>query len=170
MSSAAYDARAVANFILDRADEESMPLTQLALLKIIYFAHGWSLAVKNRPLVSQPIEAWEHGPVIKVVRDAFKSFGKKPITGRAERLILATGEFQVVPPNIETDDADFIAAVYRTYRDFDGLELSDLTHVSNSPWDRVWNPQSASGALGLRIKNEAIKSYFLTLNSAAPVH
>lgn len=170
MTPDAYDARAVANFILDRADEDGVALTQLALLKIIYFAHGWYLAAKNKPLVAQPIEAWQYGPVIKVVRDAFRHFGKKPITTRAERLILTTGEYQIVAPNIRSEDAEFIANVYRTYRDFDGLELSDLTHVSNSPWDRVWNPRSASGGLGLRIKNDEIKSYFLTLGSSAPVH
>ncbi|MFL5611898.1 MAG: Panacea domain-containing protein [Sphingomicrobium sp.] len=170
MTSAAYDARAVANFILDRADEDRLPLTQLALLKIIYFAHGWYLAAKDKPLVSQPVEAWKYGPVIKVVRDAFKEFGKKPITGRAERLVLSTGEFRLVEANIEPEDAEFIVNVYRTYRDFDALELSDLTHASNSPWDRVWNPRSASGGLGLRIKNDDIRSYFLTLKSAAPVH
>jgi len=170
MVPAAYDARAVANFILDLADDDGLPLTQLALLKIIYFAHGWYLAAKDRPLVTQPVEAWQYGPVIKVVRDAFKDCGKKPINQRAERLILSTGEYQLVIPDIQPEDAQFIVSVYRTYRDFDGLELSDLTHVSNSPWDRVWNPRSTSGGLGLRIKNDDIKSYFLSLKSIAPVH
>ena len=36
-----YDARAVANFILDLAERDGRALTQVALLKILYFAHGW---------------------------------------------------------------------------------------------------------------------------------
>ena len=39
-SSEAYDARAVANFLLDLADRDGRPLTQVALLKILYFADG----------------------------------------------------------------------------------------------------------------------------------
>ena len=47
--SAPYDARAVANFLLDLADERSVPLTQMSLLKILYFAHGWYLAIEKYP-------------------------------------------------------------------------------------------------------------------------
>lgn len=165
-----YDARAVANFILDLADRDAVKLTQVSLLKIVYFAHGWYLATKRRPLVTQPIEAWEYGPVIKVVRDAFKDFEARPITKRAERLILQTGELQVVQPDLSSEDAQFVEDVYKHYRQFDAWELSDITHERGSPWDRVWNPVGASGRLGLRIRNDEIEAHFLEIAARGPAH
>lgn len=169
-TSDAYDARAVANFVLDLAERDGRNLTQVALLKIIYFAHGWYLAAKGRPLVVQPIEAWKFGPVIKVVRDAFKQFGSKPITTRAERLILQTGEYQVVSADLSAEDAEFVGSVYQHYRQFEAWELSDITHEKDSPWDRVWNPEGASGRLGLRIRNDEIKAHFLSIAGRGAAH
>lgn len=159
----AYDARAVANFILDRADEAGIRLTQLSLLKILYFAHGWYLAERSKPLLSQPVEAWKYGPVVKVVRDAFKDFGKRPITTRADKLDLRTGEIVSVPGRLSFDDAAFVEAVFRSYCHHDGWLLSEMTHERGSPWYRVWHPEKATGSLGLRIRNDEIRLHFLEL-------
>lgn len=166
----AYDARAVANLILDLAEHDGRPLTQVELLKILYFAHGWYLATKNRPLVSQPIEAWKYGPVVNVVREAFKDFRDRPITARAEKLVLETGEYQRVEPDLLEDDVDFVASVFRHYKQFGAWELSDFTHEKDSPWDRVWNPKGAQGRLGLRIRNDEIQAHFLSVAARGPAH
>jgi len=166
----AYDARAVANLILDLADADGRPLTQVELLKILYFAHGWYLATKNKPLVVQPIEAWKYGPVVKVVRDAFKDFGSRPITNRAERLVLETGEYQRVEPDLSDDDSNFVANIFKQYKQFGAWELSDFTHEQDSPWDRVWNPKGAQGRLGLRIRNDEIQAHFLSVAGRGSAH
>ena len=158
-----YDARAVANFILDKADEDGVALTQLSLLKILYFAHGWYLAEHAKPLIAQPIEAWQYGPVIKVVRDAFKDFGKKAITKRAEKLEVRTGEIVPVVPDLLPSDRAFVSAVYNGYRHHDGWTLSEMTHEQGSPWFKVWHPDRPSGSLGLRIRNEDIRKHFLEI-------
>jgi uncharacterized phage-associated protein len=160
---APYDARAISNFLLDLAEREDRPLTQLLLLKILYFAHGWYLAEMGRPLFSQPVEAWKHGPVVKVVRDAFKEFERRPIKSRAERLILETGELELVPPTLSDGDAEFVTDVYRVYVIHDAWTLSEMTHEVGSPWDKIWNATSAIGRLGLRIRNEEIRDHFLHL-------
>ncbi|MXO59751.1 DUF4065 domain-containing protein [Altererythrobacter salegens] len=80
-----YDAREVSNHIIKLAINSRLELTQMSLLKIVFFAHGWYLVSKGAPLIRQPVEAWEYWPVVKVVRDAFKEFGKKPINKFAER-------------------------------------------------------------------------------------
>src|SRR2546421_11399446 len=78
-----YDARAVANFFIDRAGRTGHSLTIMTLLKVLYFAHGWHLAQFSKPLVAQPFEAWKHGPVNRVVYEQFKGYGKKPLDKRA---------------------------------------------------------------------------------------
>ncbi|HEX8124511.1 MAG TPA: type II toxin-antitoxin system antitoxin SocA domain-containing protein [Allosphingosinicella sp.] len=168
--SAPYDAREVSNFILRVAKEQGRELTQMALLKIVYYAHGWYLASFREPLVRQPIEAWEHGPVVKVVRDAFKSFGKKPITSYAERVDLETGEIIAVSSRLAEKDEKFVREIFQQYARYDALTLSDMTHERNSPWDRVWNTTEPVGRLGLRIRNEEIRNHFLSLRSVIQIH
>jgi uncharacterized phage-associated protein len=157
---APYDARAVANFLLDHARGRGLSLTQLSLLKLIYFAHGWYLSRFRRPLVENEFEAWEHGPVVRIVRDCFKEFKDRPITKRAEKIDIFTGEIQTVRPAIREADADFIRSVFDRYHVYSAGQLSEMTHEHGSPWDRIWNGHGLVVRVGLRIKNDEIKSHF----------
>lgn len=168
--SAPYDAREVSNFVIRLANENDLTLTQMSLLKIVFYAHGWYLASAGGPLFRQPVEAWEYGPVVKVVRDAFKDFGKGPITRPAERLDLQTGELVPVPDRLSSDDEDFVRSIFKLYSNKSAFELSDMTHERDSPWDKVWNSKVAVGRLGLRIKNEEIKDYFLLIKARGTLH
>jgi len=58
-----YDARAIANLMLDEASEMDRGVTNLALQKLLYFAHSLFLIEYKRPLVSGYFEAWKLGPV-----------------------------------------------------------------------------------------------------------
>lgn len=165
-----YDARQVSNFILKLASQANVQLTQLSILKIIFYAHGWYLASKGEPLFRQPVEAWEFGPVVKVVRDAFKEFGKRPIDRMAEKIDLETGELISVTSALSASDESFIESIFDTYSKFSALTLSDMTHEKGSPWDRVWNSTEAVGRLGLRIRNDEIRDYFLTLKARGTLH
>jgi uncharacterized phage-associated protein len=159
-ASAPYDARAVANMLLDVADARGVPLTQISLLKLLYFGHGWYLSRTGAPLIAQEFEAWEHGPVVKVVRDEFKSFGEKVITTRACKLDIYSGRRSKVPPNLSLDDAKFVRSIFEAYHVYDAWQLSEMTHEINSPWDRLWNSSEPIGRLALRLRNEDIKAHF----------
>lgn len=159
-----YDARAVANFFLDLADQERVQLTQMSLLKLIYFAHGWHLAKCATPLVRQDFEAWRYGPVIKVVKDEFSEFGDGAISGRATRFDLIRGHRSVVPPELEERDRAFIRAIFKAYHGYSAWELSELTHEVGSPWDRLWNSASPVGRLGLRLRNADIRNHFVSVS------
>ena len=162
-NSAPYDARAVANFLLDEADKRKFTLTQMKLYKIIYFAHGWYLAYSNSPLVLHDFEAWKYGPIIKVLRDAFGKFGNKPINIRADKLDILTGHRQPVAAHLAPKDADFVMQVYDAYHIYDAWHLSRLTHEAGSPWDLLWNSIEPIGRLGLRLRNDEIKVQFARL-------
>jgi uncharacterized phage-associated protein len=43
-----YEARAVANYLLNRAKQDGKVLTPMQVLKLVYFAHGWNLG--KRPV------------------------------------------------------------------------------------------------------------------------
>jgi uncharacterized phage-associated protein len=157
---APYDARAVANFFLDLADRNLVALTQMSLLKLIYFAHGWHLAKCDGPLVRQHFEAWEYGPVIKIVRDEFLQFGDEAITGRATRFNLLQGQRSLVYPRLAEEDQAFVSTIFAAYHGYSAWQLSDLTHEAGSPWDRLWNCHAPIGRLALRIRNDDIRDHF----------
>jgi uncharacterized phage-associated protein len=54
----------VADAILKIAKEQGKPLTPLKLMKLVYIAHGWHMAIENQDLFNNRIEAWKYGPVI----------------------------------------------------------------------------------------------------------
>jgi len=81
-----YDGREIANFILDFCDKKNVRVSNLALQKILYFCHVWSLVKLDRPLIRHQFEAWQFGPVLQYVYREFKDFEKQPITSRAYKL------------------------------------------------------------------------------------
>ena len=91
-----YDPRAVANLLLDVAAEEGVAVSNLALQKLLYFAHGHFLIQTGHPLVSGAFEAWNNGPVHPAVYHAFKTSGREPILDRAVGRNVMTGETRVL--------------------------------------------------------------------------
>jgi uncharacterized phage-associated protein len=133
----------------------------MALQKIAYFAHGLHLASHGAPLVKQPFEAWEHGPVVRVVYDAFRSAGDAPIAARATRLDPVTREVHVVTPDFPEDTAWFVEQVVRRYGHIHASELRRMTHEEGGPWHQVWHSPSGRITLGMRIDNEAVRRHFV---------
>ena len=70
VSPAPYPPSAVANFFLSKSDE----ITQMQLHKLLYYAHGWYLAVVGKPLLNEMIGAWKHGPVVPSLYYDLKKF------------------------------------------------------------------------------------------------
>src|ERR1700733_12725327 len=158
-----YDAREVANLLLDIAASEKSYLTHISLYKILYFAHGWYLSETNRPLIKQEFEAWKHGPVVKVVRDEFQYYEKKPITNHAQKLDIFIGKRVPINSTINQNDLVFIKNIYDAYHIYDAWKLSEMTHEPGSPWERLWQSEEPIGRLALRLRNEDIKAHFDSL-------
>src|SRR5689334_22090572 len=110
-----YDPRIVANFVLDVADSRGLQITNMALNKILYFAHGWSLAQRSEPLISATFEAWQYGPVLPLIYRQFSRAGSDTIDFRATSINPATGEDIVVPANLIPEDESFVAAMTEFY-------------------------------------------------------
>lgn len=141
-----HDARAVANRLLDLAEEDGNLLTPMQVLKLVYFCHAWMLAIRDRPLIEQPIEAWQYGPVVRDVYQSFKKHRHDYITSKA----------RVPNATFDADEDDIIEQVYRKYGYLSGIRLSQLAHAPGSPWERVWeaNRQNSIIPVGM------IKDYY----------
>ena len=79
---------AIANEFLRRAGSNG--LTQMQLQKLVYIAHGWTLAIRNEPLVNARLEAWERGPVYPELAKNIAHAGAEPIR---EKMIMTRLHF-----------------------------------------------------------------------------
>ena len=60
---AEVSARQVAQFMISFSHEHGDPISNLKLQKLLYYAQAWFLALQDKPLFDERIEAWAHGPV-----------------------------------------------------------------------------------------------------------
>jgi uncharacterized phage-associated protein len=86
-----YDPKAIANYLLEVAKNHNETLTPMKIQKLVYFANGWHLALKNEPLINEQVEAWPYGPVIPSLYRAFRRFGDQAITALAIRPVSEFG-------------------------------------------------------------------------------
>ena len=131
----------VANFFIDlMKNEDEKGMTNLRIQKLLYFAQVHSLARFGRPLFSEDIEAWKHGPVIREVYFAFPTKGKR-ITDVSE---------DYSPDVFSDEEIALLQDVEQKYRQYSTWDLSEITH-RDGPWKET---QSDSV-----ISNESLKEY-----------
>lgn len=147
-----YDVLSVADAILRIAKAKGKSLTPMQLVKLVYIAHGWSLALRNRDLFANRIEAWKYGPVIPDLYRATKQYGRNPMP---LELIGNEENFPVSP-----DDKKFLEEVYDVYSHLDGIQLSYLTHQAGTPWSQVYHPE-----INANITDDMIRSHYQELLS-----
>lgn len=155
-----FDARAAANFFIDRAAEHSRPITVMTLLKVLYFAHAWHLAKYGRPLVAQPFEAWQHGPVNRVVYEQLKGVGAQPVSAKLKSFNVDSCTFEETKYNFDSDTTRFLSNIFDYYSQFHPFKLSDLTHEEGSPWHIVWTEAEKRAVPGMIIPNALIMKWF----------
>ena len=65
-----------ANYFLSlQGDDAGDAISNLKLQKLMYYAQGFSLAMRGKPLFREDFEAWEHGPVIPSLYRMFRNYG-----------------------------------------------------------------------------------------------
>ena len=149
----AFPPLAIANAALDEATAQGKQLTIMQLLKLVYIAHGWSLALLSAPLVSEEPEAWQHGPVFPAVYRAFRKFGSGAITAKA-----TNGFGQVVEAALSTEQRDVVRSVVESYGRMHAFSLSNITHQAGSPWASTYRP-----GMSARIPNGVIAAHYQQL-------
>lgn len=154
-----HDVRAIANLILDLADAEERPITNMAINKIVFFLHSHFLVEFGRPLVSAKIEAWQHGPVFRELFKQFKAYGDQSISSRAMYLDPKSGDWKMATHELSERELNFVTAAAAKYIPMSASELRALSHQRGGPWDQVWNHDTIARAT-MRISNEAIRSWY----------
>lgn len=156
----AFDPRAIANLLLDEADQRDITVTNLALQKLLYFAHGIYLTQNKRPLVSGYFEAWQYGPVHPAVYRAFKDAGSSRIRIRAQGRDPLTGRARELPTPTDHEVVDLVRHVLVSYGRMSPGRLVDLSHAKGSPWAFIADKARTNIAFGLRIPDNVIEERF----------
>lgn len=154
-----YDGRSVANFVLDRCQEKNRPVSNLALQKIVYFCHVWSLVHLKRPLVKHRFEAWQLGPVLPYLYREFKEFDASPVTKRATKLDPVDGHTRIVEYDFDPDTKVLLEEIIDFYSRMRASDLVSLSHVDGGPWHKVWNHQGTVNP-GMKIEDGEIVQFY----------
>ena len=164
----AYDPKAVANYFLDLGTVDGESITPMKLQKLLFYAHGWHLALTGEPLISDTIEAWFYGPVVPSVYNAFKRYGNEPIDAPAQAIALNGDAIVVETPELPAGEAhqatrDILKRVWEVYKSYSATQLSSMTHTPDAPWSQVVKPYQGKVPFNLEIPDNLIRRHFVGL-------
>ncbi len=170
-----FDARAVANHFLDLSEAKGCSLTPMKIQKLVYFAHGWHLAVTNGDaLIDEQVEAWPYGPVIPSLYRSLRGYGDQSITDRIKdfrRVEKIDGHYRYRTLSMQGDSEkesfarSLLDRVWEIYAPFTAIQLSNMTHQPGTPWYQVYSRYKVHGMRipkGTDIPLESIHEFFRT--------
>jgi uncharacterized phage-associated protein len=142
----AHAALSIAKFFLAIPDKDSGELiSNLKIQKLLYYAQGYHVALHGvaRPLFTDRLYAWKHGPVVKNVYNHYASYK----SGALPQAKFVTA--------MEPNTREFLNEIYRTYGKYSAWALREMTH-REAPWLKNYN----SDELDIEIPLSDLHSFF----------
>jgi uncharacterized phage-associated protein len=133
--------------VLSATEEEPDCVSPLRLQKLLYYAQAWSLAMRDRPLFREDIEAWIDGPVVPRVYARFAHDGDRCQISPSSPLV-----------SLSADDDAFVRSVWRAYRNYSATALHYMAQYED-PWRLAHGGPSDGGEPGI-LTHESMKDYF----------
>lgn len=145
-----YTAAQVAEYFIDKANQEGKSITNKKLQKLVYYSQAWSIVLNSKRLFPEKIEAWVHGPAVRTLYVKYKEFGFNPIKKETDKAAVA---------QITDRDKKLLQDVWSVYGKLDAGYLELLTH-SEKPWqdarEGIQNHQSSEN----EIAPESLRAYY----------
>lgn len=137
----------VAQYILDKSKSFPRPaVTPMKLNTMVYISHGYMLGRHSKPLLDEPVMAWETGPFVRGIYLNTRQYKSQPV----ERLVHS--DFQSLT-DIERSVLDEVVNVYNG---FTAVQIRQSTHHSDTPWYQTWYPHEQSTP----ISNDLIEFFY----------
>ena len=146
----AASAMKVANYLIWHSQKHGDAISNLKLQKILYYAHGWYLAINRRVLFSEPVEAWVRGPVVRSVWREYSHHAWKPINEA------------ISEPALTVAVKEHLDEVMAVYGDFSAYSLERFTH-RETPWIKARGDLLPDTSSSREISTEEIFAYFSKL-------
>lgn len=143
-----YSVEDIANYFLSKGEKfGKRSITPLKIQKLVYYAQGFYLALFNKPLFNERIEAWQHGPVCRILYNKYKKYSyhiiSEPIDCNSKM-------------KIEKDYnlCKLLDAIWHDFGIFNGNELEEMTH-RDIPWI-----EAIQQGRNTVISTDSMKKYF----------
>lgn len=140
-----YSSSIIANFFIQK--DYKLKDNPMKLLKLVYISHGFYLAFTEKPLITEEIQAWQYGPVIPELYFRIKTdnLNVHEFHHDYERFLK------------DTETNNLLEAIYDKYGKYTAMELSNMTHQKDSPWDITIHQFKS------KIDNQIIKEHYRKL-------
>ena len=152
-----YSPVTIANYFIKKSIEEGVEMTPMKVLKLVYIAHGWHLGLFDEELISEQVQAWKYGPVVRSVYQEFKHYGNRDIEGLSFKSTFEKEEFGQLK---EKGVYHLLDKIWEVYKDYTGLQLSTLTHQPGTPWYQIWEEKRGKLSGTEIIPNDLIKGHY----------
>lgn len=138
------NALSVANYFIELAQRDGKEIRPLKLMKLVYIAYGYALALLGRSIINprfDKVEAWKFDPVIPSVYHSFKMYGNSDITQKTVMFREnVQGDIVVETPELQDEEARVVCEIVWTkyglkYTD---SELVTIMHGKGTPWGKVY--------------------------------
>lgn len=146
----------VAKVILRLAADRGIPISNLKLQKLLYYSQAWYLAILEKPLFHERIEAWVHGPVVPPVFGTYKSNRWNPLPDPGKDVL---GEIETGDPAWPV--INHLTEVMDAYSSFTGVQLESLTHAED-PWKNARNGIAPDTPSTTIITHDSMMKYYKT--------
>lgn len=145
-----YPSAAIANAFVEL---NGRPLPQMKLHKLVYIANGWNLAIAGQPLTADRPEAWDNGPVFRLIWDRIRDYG----LSSAGKIRKPDGGEYSAP--LSRDERAVVEHVWNKYKGFGQFALSDMTHQPGTPWTKAYLERGRNAV----IKDEDVREHYRQL-------
>ena len=124
-----YSGLAIADYFVEKALANNKSITNMHVLKMIYFAQAYSSGVLQRKLIKDDLYVWKFGPVEVITYRAFKKYGASPI-------LQVSGETKTEVQAIKNnkDVVAFLDKMFDMMINANTYRLSELSHIVGGPW------------------------------------
>jgi uncharacterized phage-associated protein len=140
----------VAQYLLDCCHQAGdVAVTPMQLIKLAYVAHGYMLGRHGRPLLDEPVQAWQYGPVVPSVYRAVKGYQSAPVPA-------VPGAPRDTATAFSPEEQAVMKTVAQMYGKYSGVVLSSATHKAGTPWQRTWELAGKNAP----ISNDLIESFY----------
>tara|TARA_B110000503_G_scaffold97360_1_gene146180 strand:+ start:1647 stop:2273 length:627 start_codon:yes stop_codon:yes gene_type:complete len=136
-----------ANYFLSLASKSRKKgITNLKLQKLMYYAQSLHLALFDRLLFAERIEAWDYGPVLSDMYHEYKIYKNNPLPFLEIDLSIYNSKLR-----------QYLNTIYQNYGKHSAWELKKLTHIKNAPWDMVYEEKGFMIEIPLELMQQFYK-------------
>ena len=115
----------LAEYVIRRATEKEVTITNLKLQKTLYYLQGYTLRCFEEPAFEEQIQNWQYGPVVPTAYFAYSSYGASPLEMNTDIMIETIG----------SEREKFYNKIIDACLKYTARELVQKTHQED-PWKK----------------------------------